>query len=405
MCNRDFRRAHIQRHEQGDRHQLNLKRRADDVASPSHLPVPVSQRSIRPEVQEQAYTALGQMLKSRAVHTPRSVELRRQHTTSYVNPETNQGFAIDFHSSEFDDFNFEENEVQSFAKDVVSLLENDDQWDCSSQEEDAREDEVSVTSGPESERESGPSFDADNNPVQPMGKLEHYAIFMPCLTQKFIISDISGSEATSQSFRRKNVAEKDTPWYPWPDKGVSSTTVASAVQCHDIICANSDLCHQTCVIDILRHVPRCAFSDRQNTVIHYSMKLLGISNVPSVYTMKNVERVLQRICGVDSIRFAGALGHVYYTNDFAAIIAQVCVFSSCVYKFDVILILSLRKWQTLVSVLICSFFPKMPGRSSIRHGRHAVGYMRCSMKCSLLWSVSHQIVRRNKICTSLSLHC
>lgn len=40
--------------------------------------------------------------------------------------------------------------------------------------------------------------------------------------------------------------------------------------------------------------------------------------------MKDVSTVLQKLCGVASIRFTGALGNIFYTNDFAAIIAQVC---------------------------------------------------------------------------------
>jgi hypothetical protein len=36
-----------------------------------------------------------------------------------------------------------------------------------------------------------------------------------------------------------------------------------------------------CVLDILRHVPCCAFSRKQNTVIHWAMLCLGLNKLPS----------------------------------------------------------------------------------------------------------------------------
>ncbi|KAJ6576824.1 hypothetical protein B0H10DRAFT_1963322 [Mycena sp. CBHHK59/15] len=87
-------------------------------------------------------------------------------------------------------------------------------------------------------------------------------------------------------------------WFPWPDK-------------------------ETCVLDILRHVPRCAFSKKQNAAIHWAMLALGLSDLPSDRVMDDIDKYLQKMCGVQSIRYSGKLGHVYYVNDLAAIIAQV----------------------------------------------------------------------------------
>ncbi|KAI0071553.1 hypothetical protein K474DRAFT_1712363 [Panus rudis PR-1116 ss-1] len=89
----------------------------------------------------------------------------------------------------------------------------------------------------------------------------------------------------------------DNPWYPWQNK-------------------------ETCILDILRHIPRCAFSERQNIVIHWAMRALGLNDIPSEKSMQRIDKALQDICGVDSIRFKGALGHIYYANDLAALIAQ-----------------------------------------------------------------------------------
>ena len=79
-----------------------------------------------------------------------------------------------------------------------------------------------------------------------------------------------------------------------------------------------------CVLDILRHIPRCTFSLKQNTVIHWALLALGIRDIPSERTIEHVSKKLQSIFGVVSIRYKGAFGHIYYTNDFAAIVAQVC---------------------------------------------------------------------------------
>ncbi|KAJ6631547.1 hypothetical protein B0H10DRAFT_1772594, partial [Mycena sp. CBHHK59/15] len=86
-------------------------------------------------------------------------------------------------------------------------------------------------------------------------------------------------------------------WFPWPDK-------------------------ETCVLDILRHVPRCSFSRKQNAAIHWAMLALGLKDLPSDRVMDDIDKSLQKMCGVQSIRYSGKLGHVYYVNDLAAIIAQ-----------------------------------------------------------------------------------
>jgi hypothetical protein len=43
--------------------------------------------------------------------------------------------------------------------------------------------------------------------------------------------------------------------------------------------------------------------------------------------MDDIDKALQPLCGIQSIRYAGKLGHIYYANDMAAIIAQVAIFS------------------------------------------------------------------------------
>ncbi|KAE9383725.1 hypothetical protein BT96DRAFT_1105543, partial [Gymnopus androsaceus JB14] len=89
----------------------------------------------------------------------------------------------------------------------------------------------------------------------------------------------------------------EAPYFPWPDR-------------------------ETCVLDILRHIPRCAFSRKQNLAIHWAMVALGVPNLPSDRTMDDIDRELQKICGIQTHKYNGKLGHIYYVNDLAGIIAQ-----------------------------------------------------------------------------------
>ncbi|KIJ22834.1 hypothetical protein M422DRAFT_57053 [Sphaerobolus stellatus SS14] len=86
-------------------------------------------------------------------------------------------------------------------------------------------------------------------------------------------------------------------WYPWPDK-------------------------ESSVIDILRHIPRSAFSDSHHHAIQWCVTALGISNVLSVRVAKDIDKALQASCGIDSKRYERSLGHIHYVNDLADTIAQ-----------------------------------------------------------------------------------
>ncbi|KAJ6555270.1 hypothetical protein B0H10DRAFT_2169642 [Mycena sp. CBHHK59/15] len=52
------------------------------------------------------------------------------------------------------------------------------------------------------------------------------------------------------------------------------------------------------------------------------MLALGLQDLPSDRVMDDIDKYLQKMCGVQSIRYSGKLGHVYYVNDLAALIAQ-----------------------------------------------------------------------------------
>ncbi|KAJ7607345.1 hypothetical protein FB45DRAFT_764359 [Roridomyces roridus] len=94
-----------------------------------------------------------------------------------------------------------------------------------------------------------------------------------------------------------NLDSVDSTWFPWPDK-------------------------ESCVLDILRHIPRCSFSKKQNAAIHWAMLALGLNHLPSDRVMDDIDKALQKLCGIQSIRYTGKFDHIYYVNDLAAIIAQ-----------------------------------------------------------------------------------
>ncbi|KIK60057.1 hypothetical protein GYMLUDRAFT_244835 [Collybiopsis luxurians FD-317 M1] len=57
-------------------------------------------------------------------------------------------------------------------------------------------------------------------------------------------------------------------------------------------------------------------------VISWAVRVLGVPDVPSVASMKNVQKMLDAICGVRTLQNHGALGHVYYTNSLEDIVSQ-----------------------------------------------------------------------------------
>ncbi|KAJ6559329.1 hypothetical protein B0H10DRAFT_1845878 [Mycena sp. CBHHK59/15] len=52
------------------------------------------------------------------------------------------------------------------------------------------------------------------------------------------------------------------------------------------------------------------------------MLALGLKDLLSGHVTDDIDKALQKMCGVQSIQYSGKLGHIYYVNDLAAIIAQ-----------------------------------------------------------------------------------
>ncbi|KAI6011162.1 hypothetical protein BKA83DRAFT_4067687 [Pisolithus microcarpus] len=90
---------------------------------------------------------------------------------------------------------------------------------------------------------------------------------------------------------------RNQAWFPWPDK-------------------------QTCILDILWHLPRSLFSDTQLHVFLWGLSVLGVDGIPSTRMLKDLDNSLQSQYGAPLIRYQGSLGHVYYVNHLPSLIAQ-----------------------------------------------------------------------------------
>ncbi|EGO31054.1 hypothetical protein SERLADRAFT_364786 [Serpula lacrymans var. lacrymans S7.9] len=86
-------------------------------------------------------------------------------------------------------------------------------------------------------------------------------------------------------------------WFPWQDK-------------------------VTYTLDILMHLPRSVFSQKQLDLFLWLLKVNDVDDVPSVKTMQSLNSALQKCCGIGTIAYKGALGHHYHVNNLAHIISQ-----------------------------------------------------------------------------------
>ena len=71
------------------------------------------------------------------------------------------------------------------------------------------------------------------------------------------------------------------------------------------------------------HLPRSVFSQRQLDLLLWLLEVNNVQDLLSPRSLKNLEVVMQKIHGVRTLFYDGALGHKYYVNSLADIIAQV----------------------------------------------------------------------------------
>ncbi|KAK0435422.1 hypothetical protein EV421DRAFT_1987087 [Armillaria borealis] len=86
-------------------------------------------------------------------------------------------------------------------------------------------------------------------------------------------------------------------WYPWHDKII-------------------------CTLDILMHLPCSVFSEPQLNLFLWILHENDVNDVPTVNVMKNLNHLLQELCGIETIDYEGAHGNRYSANSLSQIIAQ-----------------------------------------------------------------------------------
>ena len=114
--------------------------------------------------------------------------------------------------------------------------------------------------------------------------------------------------------RRDMGASTIDEWYPWADR---------IVRCLILFATSSTHIEQTCTLDILMHLPRSVFSRKQLDLFLWLLRINQVDDVPSVKSMTLLNKIMQEVCGVDTIAYKGKQGHVYHVNNLGQLLAQV----------------------------------------------------------------------------------
>jgi hypothetical protein len=72
------------------------------------------------------------------------------------------------------------------------------------------------------------------------------------------------------------------------------------------------------------HLPRSVFSRKQLDLFLWLLRVNKVDDVPSPKSLTTINRLLQNMCGIETLAYDGKLGHRYHINNLAQILAQVC---------------------------------------------------------------------------------
>jgi hypothetical protein len=106
------------------------------------------------------------------------------------------------------------------------------------------------------------------------------------------------------------------------------------------------------------HLPRSVFSQKQLDLFLWLLKVNNVDDVPSIKQMQKINLALQKVCGIETIPYNGALGHKYFVNNLAQIIAQVCA------DYHILNVLNQLAWQEMANPRVrphLSFYPEDSG--------------------------------------------
>lgn len=72
------------------------------------------------------------------------------------------------------------------------------------------------------------------------------------------------------------------------------------------------------------HLPRSVFSRKQLDLFLWLLQVNQVNDVPgTTKSMKTLNNVLQNMCGIATHEYQGKMGHPYFVNSLAHILAQV----------------------------------------------------------------------------------
>ncbi len=71
------------------------------------------------------------------------------------------------------------------------------------------------------------------------------------------------------------------------------------------------------------HLPRSVFSRKQLDLFLWLLRVNHVESVPSTKNMTSLNKILQGVCGIETIAYEGRLGHPYHVNNLSQILAQV----------------------------------------------------------------------------------
>ncbi|KAK6985105.1 hypothetical protein R3P38DRAFT_2805837 [Favolaschia claudopus] len=192
---------------------------------------------------------------------------------SYENPESPPGVGINWNLMEIHN---EGNLAMSADEQAVALIASNilERFNLPVSDEEPEERSEEENSDSEQEPEA--------NAVPKSAESQHSTQFGPIPTKRARMQDETAA---------------DRYWFPWPDR-------------------------ISCTLDILMHLPRSVFSQKQLDLFLWLLKVNEVDDVPSIKQMQKINSALQKVCGIETIAYDGALGHKYFVNSLAQMIAQ-----------------------------------------------------------------------------------
>ncbi|KAL0567238.1 hypothetical protein V5O48_014753 [Marasmius crinis-equi] len=251
----------VSQHESSSTHQKNFEKYRRGNAT---TPAPSHHHSPAVPFQDSWDIAATHLLQSFARHDSHREELPEITASYYSSSSSRQPTSMPIWNFYDDDASFEPSPERSAVSDMVERVGQILEFGPDAVDSDDEECEV-----PEA------AFDRDPEDMQPSE-----SVFLGPTAKK----------------RREDVDPYHS-WFPWDSR-------------------------LSCTLDILMHLPRSIFSSRQLDLFLWLLRINGIQNVPSTKTMKEFNANLQKLFGIQTYKYQGAFGHVYYVNSFADIISQ-----------------------------------------------------------------------------------